>query len=71
MTNENLFEVLGNMLANLKDGHVDLISANDVARYWKWFEDYPENFDDSIHVNIWETIIRRQVVWNIAYLTTI
>jgi len=48
MTNENLFEVLGNMLANLKDGHVDLISANDVARYWKWFEDYPENFDDSI-----------------------
>ncbi len=51
MTNEGLFQVLGDMLAELKDGHVNLYSANDVARYWKWYEDYPMNFSDSIQKN--------------------
>ncbi len=51
MTNEGLFEVLGDMLTELKDGHVNLYSANNVARYWKWYEDYPENFSDSIQRN--------------------
>ncbi|WP_321519707.1 S41 family peptidase [uncultured Bacteroides sp.] len=51
MTNEGLFEVLGDMLTELKDGHVNLYSANNVARYWKWYEDYPMNFDDSIQKN--------------------
>jgi len=51
MTNDGLFEVLGEMLAELKDGHVNLYSANDVARYWKWFEDYPTNFSDSLQKN--------------------
>lgn len=44
MSSEGLFEVLGNMLAELKDGHVNLYAAHDVARYWKWYEDYPANF---------------------------
>lgn len=48
MSDEALFEVLGEMLAELKDGHVNLYSASDVARYWSWFEDYPRNFDESI-----------------------
>lgn len=48
MTNEGLFEVLGDMLAELKDGHVNLFSAHDVSRYWKWYEDYPMNFNDTI-----------------------
>lgn len=51
ITNEGLFEVLGDMLTELKDGHVNLYSANNVARYWKWYEDYPENFSDSIQRN--------------------
>lgn len=51
MTNEGLFEVLGDMLTELKDGHVNLYSANNVARYWKWYEDYPMNFSDSIQKN--------------------
>jgi Periplasmic protease len=51
MTNEGLFEVLGDMLTELKDGHVNLYSANNVARYWKWYEDYPMNFNDSIQRN--------------------
>jgi hypothetical protein len=51
MTNEGLFEVLGDMLTELKDGHVNLYSANNVARYWKWYENYPMNFSDSIQKN--------------------
>lgn len=45
MNQDGLFEVLGNMLAELKDGHVNLYSASDMSRYWSWHEDYPRNFD--------------------------
>lgn len=48
MPQKGLFEVLGNMLAELRDGHVNLYTTYDVARYWKWYEDYPANFNDSI-----------------------
>lgn len=48
MSNDDLFNVLGDMLANLKDGHVNLYSAGDQARYWSWYEDYPRNFNESI-----------------------
>lgn len=46
--NDSLFRVLGKMLAELKDGHVNLYSPFDVARYWDWFQDYPSNFDANI-----------------------
>lgn len=45
---ENLFEVLGNMLAELKDGHVNLYTTHNVARYWDWYEDYPRNFSEAL-----------------------
>lgn len=48
MPSDGLFEVLGDMLAELRDGHVNLYSSGDIARYWKWFEDYPANFNDSV-----------------------
>ena len=51
MTNDALFTVLGEMLAELKDGHVNLYASHDVARYWKWYEDYPDNFDEKIQRN--------------------
>lgn len=51
MSSYALFEVLRDMLAELKDGHVNLYTPFDVARYWKWFEDYPANFSDSIQRN--------------------
>jgi len=51
MDNEALFTVLGEMLAEVKDGHVNLVATHDVARYWKWFEDYPDNFDTKIQKN--------------------
>lgn len=49
MPDKALFEVLADMLAELQDGHVNLYAAHDVARYTKWYEDYPENFNDSIN----------------------
>ena len=48
MTDEELFGVLADMLAELQDGHVNLSSSFDMARYWKWFEDYPVNFNEEI-----------------------
>jgi hypothetical protein len=48
MTNDQLFEVMGNMLSVLKDGHVNLMYNGDVSRNWSWYEDYPRNFDESI-----------------------
>lgn len=51
MSNESFFDILGEMLAELQDGHVNLYASHNVARYWKWFEDYPENFDSKIQKN--------------------
>lgn len=48
MSDEDLFEVLGSMTRELKDGHVNLSSNFDLARYWEWYEDYPRNFDETI-----------------------
>ena len=49
MTNSQLFEVLGNMIGELRDGHVNLFSTFDYARNWSWHENYPANFNDSLH----------------------
>ena len=48
MTNGQLFEVLSDMLAELRDGHVNLSAAHDFARYWSWYENYPTNFSDTL-----------------------
>lgn len=48
MTREQLFEVCGKMLGELRDGHTNLTSPFNTARYWRWFEDYPTNFSDSL-----------------------
>ncbi len=48
MTSAQLFEVLGNMLGELKDGHVNMYAAFDYARYWSWKEDFPTNFSDTL-----------------------
>ena len=48
MSSAQLQEVLCNMLAELRDGHVNLYTASDVGRYWAWKEDYPSNLNDEI-----------------------
>ena len=48
MSNESLFKLMGEMLAELKDGHVNLTASHDITRYWEWQENYPPNFDIEI-----------------------
>lgn len=49
MSSSQLFEVLANMLSELKDGHVNLYSSFDVGRNWSWHENYPSNFSDTLY----------------------
>ncbi len=39
------FDLMVMMLNELKDGHVNLYSNFDRSRYWKWYTDYPANFN--------------------------
>ena len=48
MTSNQLFEVLTDMLAELRDGHVNLSTSMDYGRYWAWHEAYPQNFSDTL-----------------------
>lgn len=48
LTRKQQFEVLCDMLGELRDGHVNLSAAHDIGRYWSWFEDYPTNFSDTL-----------------------
>lgn len=48
MDNTQLFEVLTQMLSELQDGHVNLSAPFDFGRNWSFYEDYPENYNDSI-----------------------
>ena len=48
MTSTQLFEVLGNMLGELRDGHVNMYASFDQSRYWSWKEDYPANLTDPL-----------------------
>lgn len=49
MNRYQLFDVLGKMLAELKDGHTNLISTFNISRFWNWHEDYPDNFNTVVH----------------------
>lgn len=48
MNSDALFKLMGEMLSELKDGHVNLIAAHDMSRYWSWSQDFPANFNTSI-----------------------
>ena len=49
MNEYQLFEVCCDMLAELRDGHVNLGSTMDYGRYWTWQEAYPKNFSDTLY----------------------
>jgi len=44
----SLFDLMSEMLAMLKDGHVNLYSEFDRSRYWNWYSDYPSNFNSEV-----------------------
>lgn len=43
-----LFRNLGDMLFELRDGHVNLTSDFNRSRNWEWFLDYPNNYDQEL-----------------------
>lgn len=51
MPSEALFEVLSDMVNELRDGHVNLSSSLATSQYREWFDSYPRNFSDSIQSN--------------------
>lgn len=44
MSSDSLFLVMTELMAELKDGHVNLITPFDYGRYWHWHTDYPSNY---------------------------
>ncbi|WP_278996769.1 S41 family peptidase [Prevotella disiens] len=48
MTERQQFEIMANMLSELKDGHVNLFTSFNIGRYWSWRENYPQNYSDSL-----------------------
>ena len=75
LTKYQLFEVLTDMLSELRDGHVNLYASFDNGRYWKWHEDYPTNFSDTLQrrylgtdYRIASNIMYRILDDNIGYL---
>ena len=48
MSKQALFQVLANLCGELHDGHVNLWTPFNTARYTRWYEDYTTNFDDSL-----------------------
>lgn len=46
-----LFDLLGDMLKELRDGHVNLSSKYGTSYYWDWRLQQPLNFSDSIQRN--------------------
>lgn len=51
MDQYELFDLMADMLAELKDGHTNLYSSFDMSRYWDWYEAYPRNFDAEVQKN--------------------
>ena len=47
MSSTELFDVCAQMLEELQDGHVNLISSWNVSHYWLW-ENYPQNYDERL-----------------------
>lgn len=48
MSQDALFDLLADMLKELKDGHVNLASTFNLGREWSWYENHPRNFEESI-----------------------
>lgn len=51
ISDEALLDIMDEMLDLLQDGHVNVSAGFNTARYWEWFENYPENFDQKIQKN--------------------
>lgn len=67
MPRRALFQVLGNMCAELRDGHVNLWTGFDVARYAAWHENYPTNYSDSLERRTLGSVADHKVASGLPY----
>lgn len=42
------FNLLQQMISVVRDGHVNIFTPFNTARYWKWYQDYPHNYDENL-----------------------
>lgn len=75
MSDLELFNVLSDMLFELKDGHVNLTSPFNRSRNWDWFQDYPVNYNQGIidrnylGKGFWITgPLRNQIINSVLYV---
>lgn len=75
MSEMELFEVLSNLLFELKDGHVNLTSQFNRSRNWDWFQDFPSNYNQGIidqnylGKDFWITgPMRHQIIDGVLYI---
>ncbi len=75
MDDKELFSVLAEMLFNLEDGHVNLLSKFNRSRNWDWFQRFPDNYNqniiDSSYLKKDYAItgpLRNQVIGSILYI---
>ena len=55
LDDEELFDVIADMLYELRDGHVNLRTSFDRSRNWTWFLDEPKNFNyDLLEREYWK-----------------
>ena len=45
---EAVFKTYCDLMAHLRDGHVNLMSAGNVGRYWNWYSEHPHNFSQEV-----------------------
>jgi hypothetical protein len=57
-SDSELFDLLGNMLRELRDGHVNLSSMYGTSYCWDWHLHHPANFSDSLQRNYLGTYFR-------------
>lgn len=48
MSDQALFDVMSEMLFELRDGHVNLFTPFDISRNWEWYLGSPQNFNFSL-----------------------
>lgn len=48
ISTKGLFDVLAEMLFELRDGHVNLNAGFDNSRNWEWYQDFPDNYDQNL-----------------------
>ena len=51
ISDDDLFDILSQMLYELKDGHVNLSSSSRISYYDAWYQGYPWNYREDILYN--------------------